>query len=858
MKLKRSFCFLLAMLLILTCMPLSSQAKKTVIRLNKKTVSVYTGKTVKLKVKGTTKKVKWSSSNKKIATVSKKGVVKGKKAGSCKVFAKVAGVKLKCKVTVKSSAGTPVNPTEPKAKAKRTILMYTAGSDLEADDGNLTKNLMNAMSANISDDVNFILMTGATGRSFMKKKYAVDKNGKKVGIAPTNKQIWCLTGTDENSEGKMTLLKDYGDFANKTYVCGNSVKQLINFGAKYYPAEKYDLILWGHGFGVGGFGDGDSQSDNNISLVDLKNAIKSSSVKQLELLDFDACVMGNTEVLMTLSSVAENFVVSADGEPASGQEYAGWLNMLSANPDVDGYALAKKIVDEYYAKYNVVDDPVRNSGSLAVLAAVKADQFVEKVTPALVDLTNTLVSEATKKGTNNRYNFYDEILSANHSVQYINSGVSNIDLGNFAEALGVCVSETDTASDAATYKNAYTEASAKIKAVFNDSDIIYTKNSPMHDHKVTKIGRDSSGTATFTDTVSPNGIGITFPFYGSFDVAAYNKSISVLIDDISRENSILARDEVVVMENLQNIAGLYKSVFTAGKSISSLSEQGAGLTEKAIKDNMMIDYEYDTAWLSEIINQQKAEIISKSNMSVTEEGGSNKIKVTGAAVKILPFEKFLRYENTIQNETNKDEKKTDLVLGSDYAVTSGTGGINAAVSMYKNKEVSLTAPVLDKKWHALIDNEGKSHIISFEKYEGAENIYDVLLLIDKFTYDDEGNAYPMDERLRVSVEKKNGQEAVIKKIQVVTWGSEYDFPTNDKKETFTDLYTASGDIYFDMSKFNSKQKVAYDMNKANLGLSIKSDVDIKTIDNVTTEMYNSLSRRWVITDIYGVSHTIKF
>ena len=49
-------------------------------KLNKKNVTITVGKTVKLKVKGTKKKVKWSSSKKSVCTVSKSGVVKAKKA----------------------------------------------------------------------------------------------------------------------------------------------------------------------------------------------------------------------------------------------------------------------------------------------------------------------------------------------------------------------------------------------------------------------------------------------------------------------------------------------------------------------------------------------------------------------------------------------------------------------------------------------------------------------------------------------------------------------------------------------------------------------------------------------------------
>lgn len=64
-------------------------------RLNKTAVTLIQGKTVKLRVIGTKRKVTWKSSNKKIAKVNKKGVVKALSPGKCTITAKVRGKKLK-------------------------------------------------------------------------------------------------------------------------------------------------------------------------------------------------------------------------------------------------------------------------------------------------------------------------------------------------------------------------------------------------------------------------------------------------------------------------------------------------------------------------------------------------------------------------------------------------------------------------------------------------------------------------------------------------------------------------------------------------------------------------------------------
>lgn len=77
------------------------------IKLNYIKATLYTSgkKNVQLKatVKGTNSKVKWSSSNKKIAAVDKKGKVTAGKSGTATVTAECNGAKAVCKITVKGN-----------------------------------------------------------------------------------------------------------------------------------------------------------------------------------------------------------------------------------------------------------------------------------------------------------------------------------------------------------------------------------------------------------------------------------------------------------------------------------------------------------------------------------------------------------------------------------------------------------------------------------------------------------------------------------------------------------------------------------------------------------------------------------
>lgn len=99
------------------------------IKLNTSTLTLKNIRIYQLKVKNTKKKVKWSSSNKNIVTVSSNGKVTAVKKGTAYVYAKISNKKLKCKVKVLTTgtislSNTSLNLSKGKTYTLKPKLKY--------------------------------------------------------------------------------------------------------------------------------------------------------------------------------------------------------------------------------------------------------------------------------------------------------------------------------------------------------------------------------------------------------------------------------------------------------------------------------------------------------------------------------------------------------------------------------------------------------------------------------------------------------------------------------------------------------------------------------------------------------------
>jgi len=150
--------------------PIRSEAAS----LSRKAATIGAGQKVTLKVKGTSKKAKWSSSKKSVATVSSKGVVTGKKHGTATISAKVSGKTYKCKITVKAV----LNKTKITVDAGKTYTLVMKGKTKTVKWSSSNKKIATVSSKGV--------VTGkAEGTATITAKMGTHKKTCKVTVKPT-------------------------------------------------------------------------------------------------------------------------------------------------------------------------------------------------------------------------------------------------------------------------------------------------------------------------------------------------------------------------------------------------------------------------------------------------------------------------------------------------------------------------------------------------------------------------------------------------------------------------------------------------------------------------------------------------
>ena len=517
----------------------------------------------------------------------------------------------------------------------RTVMLYCIGSDLEQSDGFATNTFISAMEAEYDENISFIVMTGGTKNWFTPSEYL---SGAEKIDASYN-QVWKLEGKrGEEAHGEMTLLEETGieGYEKTSMVQPATLTAFMDYCYENYPSDSYDLILWDHGGGPA-YGFGDDGYGDDLSLSETARAFSDSELLQsdnkLDMVIYDCCLMGNTETIVTLSDYADYFICSPEEVPGGGIDHKVWLNAVKAEPSLTGFEIGKLIADDFVAAYGASNE----FSELAVMAVVDTKKYKEQILSLLSELSATLLDEATVRGENGLYNFYDEIYSSGAAYEFGSEDYSLFDLESIVSPLSCRQLEIN--NGAGELSNRYTVTAEAIFDVIAEGDAVYFgraesitstaegRNLRNRDGVFARIGDESA-------LVKPTGLSV---FYPTGDIEAACDYIMAVQETIEGMQDSEAK---TFLTRYASAVACYALIYEFGETVPELAAEGTEeITYDTVTDRLDQERTYEDytspvisflgeyvfsdsdeaeAYLAEIVAQQANDSVTCDDISVND------------------------------------------------------------------------------------------------------------------------------------------------------------------------------------------------------------------------------------------------
>lgn len=338
---------------------------------------------------------------------------------------------------IQSSVSLPMD------KKKLTVMVYMIGSSLETKSNLAANSIVTMLTGNIdTDKVNVIIETGGT-----KKFHNISTADQKFDESKI--QRWMVDGT------KLKYLGEAGSTEGNSMTSKDTFESFLKYVKKNFPASRYEAVLWGQAGGpVNGFGlDELNSSSGQLSVANIAGALADTEM-DLDLLLFDARLMGSMEAGYALASHVDYMIASEDNEYAIGLNYSNWFKGISQDPSMSAIDQGKIILDDFIkdnkgkgegmknvvGAYSVIDlkalkrntsDKLKNLAELLKAAEKTEDgrdhlrqagkeayEFAESYSYDLVDICSFLSAiEENYKGSGKDGIDYEEIRDAASSLK---------------------------------------------------------------------------------------------------------------------------------------------------------------------------------------------------------------------------------------------------------------------------------------------------------------------------------------------------------------------------------------------------------------------------------------------------------
>lgn len=223
-----------------------------------------------------------------------------------------------------------------------------------------------------------------------------------------------------------TLIADLGELNMGD---PQTLADFLTWGVDAYPADKYLVVLWDHGYGWSGGIGNDLGDGDHLSLFEMGEALRAGADhlgRPFDVLGFDACLMQQVDVVYEVAWAADYVVAAEDLEPAAGWVYDQMLAPLMDTPSIDPDAFAALAVTNYMDYYGTQGD--------SMMSATSAAELRTGVVNTMNRLAVLLAAQAEPRATMGAGSAAQAIWEARDR----SSGLFNadyIDLGDFARRI---------------------------------------------------------------------------------------------------------------------------------------------------------------------------------------------------------------------------------------------------------------------------------------------------------------------------------------------------------------------------------------------------------------------------------------
>jgi hypothetical protein len=243
--------------------------------------------------------------------------------------------------------------------------------------------------------------------------------------------------TKDNDPGDINL-EAGTPVGNLDMAAPETLSDFIVWATTSYPADHYALVIWDHGAGWKESRLGmihpkgavlDDTSGNFMTLPQLARGVGDAAV-DLDIIDFDACLMGMYEVAYEFNGLTDYLVFSEEVEPGDGDPYDTILSALAATPSMSARTLSTTIADKYHEYYSSpqyrTDGITKSAVDMSMVDTLHTQ--IGRLADGIIgeyDTISSIVTAAQEQSQNYRYGENHDLHDfATHLATHLPSGTT--------------------------------------------------------------------------------------------------------------------------------------------------------------------------------------------------------------------------------------------------------------------------------------------------------------------------------------------------------------------------------------------------------------------------------------------------